>query len=53
MSENKREVSVIGGGSWATALVKLLANNASMVHWWMRNADKAHYEDINLGVNSA
>ena len=43
MSENKREVSVIGGGSWATALVKLLANNASMVHWWMRNADKAHY----------
>ncbi len=43
MSENKREVSVIGGGSWATALVKLLANNAGMVHWWMRNADKAHY----------
>lgn len=38
-----KEVSVIGGGSWATAIVKMLSNNLDKVHWWMRDADKAHY----------
>jgi glycerol-3-phosphate dehydrogenase (NAD(P)+) len=36
--ERKPTVGVLGGGSWATALVKLLCNNCSTVHWWMRNA---------------
>jgi len=40
---SKKEVSVIGGGSWATAIVKMLCNHADMVHWWMRDADKANY----------
>ena len=38
MSETAR-VLVIGGGSWATAIVKLLVNNTRPVHWWMRNED--------------
>lgn len=33
------KVGVLGGGSWATALVKLLTNNQPMVHWWMRNEE--------------
>ncbi|TJZ63370.1 glycerol-3-phosphate dehydrogenase [Sphingobacterium olei] len=31
-----REISVIGGGSWATALVKILAENKIRVYWYLR-----------------
>ena len=30
-------VTVIGGGSFATALVKIFSNNATHIFWWLRN----------------
>ena len=39
----KTKFAVIGGGSWATAIVKLLCNTQSKVGWWMRNEDAVSY----------
>ncbi len=35
--QNKSKISVIGGGSWATAIVKMLVENVEEVGWYMRS----------------
>ena len=42
MSEQPK-IAVLGGGSWATAIVKMLIENIETVGWYMRSAQAIEY----------
>ncbi len=37
------KIAVFGGGSWATAIVKMLCENLQQVGWYMRNQNAIDY----------
>jgi glycerol-3-phosphate dehydrogenase (NAD(P)+) len=40
---NTRKIGVLGGGSWATALVKIIHENMDQVNWYLRDRSNIEY----------
>ena len=45
-------IAIIGGGSWATAIAKMVLTNTDKINWYMRRNDRIE-EFIRLGHNPA
>jgi len=44
---NQPKVAVLGGGSWATAIVKMLCENLETVGWYMRSIHATEHIKLN------
>ncbi|MDE6334325.1 MAG: NAD(P)-binding domain-containing protein, partial [Muribaculaceae bacterium] len=52
MANSLGKVAILGGGSWATALAKILLQNCGSLMWYMRRDDRIE-EFLRLGHNPA
>ncbi|GAB3547466.1 NAD(P)H-dependent glycerol-3-phosphate dehydrogenase [Spirosoma fluminis] len=47
-SNQPTRLTMVGGGSWATALIKILSENNVLIKWWLRKeADAQHIKAYN------